>query len=271
VSEAEDDGLARTSSFHTWGSAIFGRQKTQAVTVPNVASTPVGSGHEQDARRSFIGCCACGLLAAACVVDRGRGGLDLFDWAGPSACLLLVVGVPHGALDIELLRNGKHNLGDLALVFCVLGYVGLVLVTLGIWWIFPGLALIVFLALSAYHFGGDWTGLERTSERTLVGAALLAAPAAMHAESVTFIFSWLVSSQTAGAISKVLHWISARLVLGVCAVVAARAQQYRAQCEEIGVIVVAALTLPPLTFFVIYFCALHSVRHLVDVRRDLAT
>jgi beta-carotene 15,15'-dioxygenase len=239
------------------------------VAVANAASTSVELGQEEDARRSVIGCGACFLLASAFVIDRGGGGLDLLEWAGPSACLLLAAGMPHGALDIELLRGNRRVLGGLALVRCIVGYVGLTLVTLGLWWLFPKLALIIFLVLSAYHFGGDWTGLRRATERTLVGTALIAAPAALHTDSVAFIFSWLVAPTDAVATATALQWISAPLAVGVGALVALKARRHRAQCEEICVLILSALALPPLTFLVIYFCALHSMRHLVDVRRDL--
>jgi beta-carotene 15,15'-dioxygenase len=59
-------------------------------------------------------------------------------------------------------------------------------------------------------------------------------------------------------------------LLSAAGVTCLRWRKSRAQCEEIIVVAFAAMVLQPLTFFVIYFCALHSMRHLADVRQTLS-
>ena len=130
--------------------------------------------------------------------------------------------------------------------------------------------MVGLLLLSAYHFGGDWPGLEHVGERVVVGAALLSAPELAHQTSVAFIFSWLIPSEAVSAVAGAMNSLSLPLLLGAAGVVCFRWQKSRAQCEEIIVVAFAATILPPLTFFVIYFCALHSMRHLADARRTLS-
>ncbi len=62
---------------------------------------------------------------------------------------LLLLGIPHGAIDnILYLRNNPIKNGKFIGVYLVL--VGL---NIGLWVILPGVAYIMFLLLSAYHFG----------------------------------------------------------------------------------------------------------------------
>jgi beta-carotene 15,15'-dioxygenase len=220
--------------------------------------------------RSVIGCVACALLITACLVDRGLGTVDLLRYPGATAALLLLMGLPHGALDIELLLSGVSSPGRGWLAGSLLVYVGVVLGMLVFWWAAPAAALVALLGLSAYHFGGDWSGLDSPVRRLIVGSALLCAPTLAHAPAVAQIFSWLVPGDAASAIAGAMRAAAVLVVLGAAWIVGSRWRSDRYQCEEIIVVSIAAAVLQPLTFFTIYFCALHSTRHLVHVREKLS-
>ena len=220
--------------------------------------------------RSKIGSFACLLLILCCIADRGVGRLDFLDWPGMTAAFLLVAGLPHGALDVELLTNWADDPAHISVTSSVIAYICLALSVTLLWWLLPTAALVGLLLMSAYHFGGDWPGLEHVGERVVVGAALLSAPALAHQTSVTFIFSWLIPNEAVSAVAGVMNSLSLPLLLGAAGVVCFRWQKSRPQCEEIIVVAFAATILPPLTFFVIYFCALHSMRHLADARLTLS-
>ena len=67
-------------------------------------------------------------------------------------CIVLIVlaGVPHGAVDNHLLINPLNRLP--ALAFHSL-YSGLIILYLALWLIFPTFSFAFFLLLTAYHFG----------------------------------------------------------------------------------------------------------------------
>jgi beta-carotene 15,15'-dioxygenase len=111
---------------------------------------------------------------------------------------------------------------------------------------------------------------DRCVERLVIGAALLSAPAFAHQTSVAVIFSWLIPSEGASAVARAMSLASLPLLLSAAGVICWRWRKLRAQCEEILVVVFAATALQPLTFFAIYFCVLHSMRHLADVRQTLS-
>lgn len=63
---------------------------------------------------------------------------------------LIVVGIPHGAVD-HLLDTGNLN-GKIKLSF-ILNYLGLILLNLLVWLFFSEAALLFFIVYSAWHFG----------------------------------------------------------------------------------------------------------------------
>ncbi len=67
--------------------------------------------------------------------------------------VLLTTGIPHGANDLPLLRQRYPSWSWAASFGC---YLALVLAAVGLMVCFPLLGLVIFLSLSAYHFGqGD--------------------------------------------------------------------------------------------------------------------
>lgn len=64
--------------------------------------------------------------------------------------ILLSIGIPHGAID-HLISNPKIDRKGLGRFLLI--YLTLIAAYLSIWYFLPILALIAFLAMSAYHFG----------------------------------------------------------------------------------------------------------------------
>ncbi|MCL6261302.1 Brp/Blh family beta-carotene 15,15'-dioxygenase [Aquiflexum sp. TKW24L] len=76
-------------------------------------------------------------------------GNEVYQWLC-FAIILITIGIPHGAIDHLLLNpiTDRKNL-----IRFILKYLAIILAYLAIWLIFPILALIAFLLMSAYHFG----------------------------------------------------------------------------------------------------------------------
>ncbi len=69
---------------------------------------------------------------------------------GLFGAILITVGIPHGGID-HLIHNPKID--KRGLIRFILIYLALIFAYGLIWWLFPKLALIAFLVMSAYHFG----------------------------------------------------------------------------------------------------------------------
>ncbi|WP_226389361.1 Brp/Blh family beta-carotene 15,15'-dioxygenase [Penaeicola halotolerans] len=86
-------------------------------------------------------------------VSLGLGYLLVFDTRYTWAIFILVmmtVGIPHGSID-HLLAGKQTNRKELFLFFTK--YIGIILLYAVLWYLLPIVSLIVFLIISAYHFG----------------------------------------------------------------------------------------------------------------------
>jgi Brp/Blh family beta-carotene 15,15'-monooxygenase len=180
--------------------------------------------------------------------------------------VILVLGVPHGALDVVFARRllGVESLGGWAL-FTIAYFAAAASVVL-LWWLAPGSFLVAFLLISAFHFSGDPAGRTPTLLRVLYGGAIIFCPLALHAAEVSQLFAFLVGGTTAQAIVAVLHraawfWV---VSIGVASIPGLRTLSAR----SIELVSLAALLTfaPPLVAFTLFFCAMHSARHVLRTR-----
>lgn len=71
--------------------------------------------------------------------------------------ILILFGVPHGALDLYIDQHLQKT--DTKQVIFLAKYLANILVYAGIWYFFPIAALVIFILITAYHFGEiDWMG-----------------------------------------------------------------------------------------------------------------
>ncbi len=183
------------------------------------------------------------------------------------AILAAVLGMPHGALDPLIARRLGYWRTPLTFAAFNLVYTGVAGAVVALWLIAPVPSLVAFLLVSAAHFGSDWNRERPLALRFLTGAALLSLPSLRDVDAVADLYATLAGegarlvAQTQAAIGPVLL-----VALAAAAVMAAR----RAPHEGIELLAVAALALlaPPLMFFIVYFCALHSARHLREGFRE---
>lgn len=184
----------------------------------------------------------------------------------PAVALL---GLPHGAFDLPIARRVWPLHGPIGLARFSAAYLGLAALVIGLWWLVPSVALAVFLVYSAVHFSSDWADLA-APWRLGGGLSSIGAPALLSPDAVTHVFAQLASPEAAMVITPALAIGGVAGLASVAwAMVTRRALRPLA---EVGLIWVTAYALPPLVYFVVYFCGLHSPRHLAaavsDLRRD---
>jgi Brp/Blh family beta-carotene 15,15'-monooxygenase len=178
------------------------------------------------------------------------------------AALVAVLGLPHGALDPLIARRIGLWRGPVSFAVFNLGYLGAVAVVVVLWMLAPGLSLVVFLTVSAVHFGGDWNADRALWLRIVAGIALLCLPSLAHQNEVASLYNTLAPG-AGSAIAGAQLWIAPFALAGTLVGASLAARRGR-PWESIELTLAAALALiaPPLVFFAIYFCALHSARHL---------
>ncbi len=202
-----------------------------------------------------FGCCA--AVAVALYMSAQPGLVAQLLLLAP---LVAILGLPHGALDLPIAEalwplHGWH--GKLRFMAIYLGLAAGVIV---MWIWVPGAALFAFLAYSALHFSEDWSQAARPLRWT-GGVATIGAPAFWHPDEVGALFSYLAPPAAAGVIANVAA-IAGMLGLGVLITTCLVRPEARCRAAtEQAILWGAAALLPPLVFFTIYFCSLHSIRH----------
>lgn len=183
------------------------------------------------------------------------------------ALVVLLLGLPHGALDPWLAQSLKWQ--DSARQRWVFNAVyGLLSVSVVVAWVFfPVLCLGVFLLISAWHFSGDWDANLPWVWRRALGALLLLMPVGFHTQEVAVLFAHL-SGEGGAALAHGLALPAGALALGMVLIAsAATAQRQWALVIELLLLVLLAFAAPPLVYFALYFCLLHSPRHMAHVFR----
>jgi beta-carotene 15,15'-dioxygenase len=196
--------------------------------------------------------------------------VDLLNWPIICGVMLLVLGVPHGSFDIAVMKSrlnlARHR--DVAAALAL--YLGLAALVLVSWYFMPSVCLVIFLLIAAYHFGGGPSLGPDAPSRLMHGAALLAATAIFHRIQVGDIFAWLCPRDFASGLAAVMQACGLIVVVAASVSIARLSRSARWPATEHAVVLSAAVILPPMTFFLIYFCFLHSVRHLIAVRGELS-
>jgi len=177
---------------------------------------------------------------------------------GPMVALL---GLPHGALDhrvasalwpLEKLRHHAIFVG---------GYLGLAIAVLALWTLQPSVALGAFLMYSALHFADDWRQELGLWQSIPLGVSVIALPALVFQSDVAMLFGLLTLEPTATLFADLMHntAIAAIVASVFCLIWNVRRAPWIV--VEYALLVTTALITPPLIYFVIYFCGLHSPRH----------
>ncbi|MBY0504605.1 MAG: Brp/Blh family beta-carotene 15,15'-dioxygenase [Bryobacteraceae bacterium] len=178
------------------------------------------------------------------------------------ALLVVALGVPHGALDAVFARRLYRVQGVTGWLGFGMSYTALAGLGLGLWIFAPSLFLLAFLLISLAHFSGDPAAGTPPLARILYGGAILVLPALRHAPEVARLFSLLVG-EDAASFAAALHALSWPwlIALGISAAIAASSHWLTAlELVAVGGLAVLA---PPLAAFAIFFCGMHSARHIL--------
>jgi beta-carotene 15,15'-dioxygenase len=179
------------------------------------------------------------------------------------AALIVVLGVPHGALDtifarqlyrIRTLRDWLH-FGAIYLLLAAL--------VAGLWRLQPTLFLLGFLIISAAHFTGDPIPGTPWPARVLYGGAVVILPAALHSVEITRLFSLLAGDDAAALVMPWLSLLSWPWLIGLLLAAAHRARTDWLTALEMGSVGLLAVLVSPLFSFVVFFCGMHSARHII--------
>ncbi|MBC7455529.1 MAG: Brp/Blh family beta-carotene 15,15'-dioxygenase [Massilia sp.] len=207
----------------------------------------------------------CAIASAVAGAAAAGVALALDGAAGllPLAALMLLLGVPHGALD-TVFAEELHGVHGLRGWFgFALAYLGAALLMVLMWQAAPPWSLAAFLLLSALHFSADPARGTGCVPRLLYGGALIVLPALRHDSEMARLFAFLVAPHAAAALASALHALSGPWLLATVLAALRQARTDWLTGLEMTAAAALALLAPPLLAFSVFFCAMHSARHIV--------
>ena len=211
----------------------------------------------------IFGCVACLAAAAAGALGRCPPQLELI----VLAALILVLGVPHGAMDTLFAQRlyGLRTAWDWTRF--TVGYLVLAGLVVAAWAWAPTAFLVGFLLISAAHFSGDPAEGTPWVSRILYGGAVLVLPAGRHQAEMSGLFGQLVGPEAAGAIMPVLGWLVWPWALGLIVAIGERSVRDRFTAFEFAAVGILSFVAPPLLAFTLFFCGMHGARHILRAFR----
>ena len=194
--------------------------------------------------------------------------------------LIATIGVSHGSLDNY---KGKKLLKFYKLknsIIFYLSYIFVAIFIIFIWKFLPSFTLLAFLLIAAYHFGKEdgFNSLSKIklSELKIVyyfsrGAIIIISPLVFHPNETIEIFTVISSDLFVNSILflKKYYFFEAMLGLVLLSCFFITGKQYAAFIFEIPSILAINYFFTPFFAFTIYFCFLHSIRHIISLSHEL--
>ena len=120
---------------------------------------------------------------------------------------IIFFGLPHGALDTILAK--RNNIYNNFTSFVLFNFIYLLSAfsVFCLWFLFPLMALSIFLIISIYHFSEDWKSEINLFQRIILSTSAVCLTAFFHKEEITLIFLSLTSSKDVSTIVSTLHFI----------------------------------------------------------------
>lgn len=186
-----------------------------------------------------------------------------------AAALISLLGTPHGAFDAVFARKlfGVADFKGWAL-FSLL-YLGLAAAVVGVWFVAPTFFLCAFLLLSALHFGGDPAAGVATLTRCLYGGAVIVLPALWHGAELQRLLGLVAGPASAAVVAPLLSSLATPWLAATALACALQARTSRLAALEWAALATLSVVAPPLVAFTVYFCAMHSPRHILRTLASL--
>ncbi|GAB56151.1 hypothetical protein GPUN_2036 [Glaciecola punicea ACAM 611] len=190
------------------------------------------------------------------------------------AAAVTILGLPHGALDFAVAKSLNLVHSVKSGIFFISAYTTIAVLSILFWLGFPASALVLFLCVSIFHFSADWRTSMPKYAGMCLAAIVICGPAVIYSDVVTSLFTALLLSVDAANLvmqgMRLLFFATLAVFLYFLAkLVMSRKAKGKWRLAEWICLIMSSLVLTPLLHFSLYFCLLHSPKHLHDVSAKL--
>ena len=179
------------------------------------------------------------------------------------AALIIILGVPHGALDTLFARELYGVNSVTAWIKFSVIYLVMAGLVVGLWYLAPLLFLIGFIGISIAHFSGDPDGETGWFIRLIYGGAIIFIPVLKHPREIADVFSLLVGDSSSQALMPWMSGLALPWLLALAGVVLYLIIKKSPLSYELLSLGLIAYFVSPLISFTIFFCGMHSARHII--------
>jgi Brp/Blh family beta-carotene 15,15'-monooxygenase len=179
-----------------------------------------------------------------------------------SLLLIVILGVPHGSLDVLFARQTYQLVHVTKWLKFLLLYSASCLLIIALWMLVPSLFFIVFLILSAIHFSDDINLPGNQLLKLCYGFAIISLPALIHGAELTKLYAMIIDEGISQKIVLISKYLGIFLLGLLAALMMSKKIDTRTKFE-IAAISILFLTTTPILAFTLYFCLMHSARHLI--------
>ena len=195
--------------------------------------------------------------------------------------LILSIGISHGALDnykankLLTIYRVKNKL-----IFFII-YIFISALVIFIWSLYSTYTLLAFLFVASYHFGLEDTSFLHKGNSLLdqvfyliKGSLIIFAPLFFHFDETLKVFEVLMLSRTFITFLETEHWI-----INVCIFLSFvgyiyfayknKFQDFEVLFLDMLSIIILNYIFSPIIAFTVYFCFLHSIRHIISLSNEL--
>ena len=204
----------------------------------------------------------------------------------PIICLFLIlsIGISHGSLDNLKGKKLFQIFGISNFFIFYLSYVLIALLIIILWIIIPYISLMIFLVVASYHFGKEDTQfliIENSYYNQLLfflkGSLIVFAPLYFHFDETISIFKLLLIDDE--AFYNFLNFVETNnillygIILSTLSNILLFSKHFELKKFTIFLdyfsIIIINYYFSPLAAFTIYFCFLHSIRHIISLMSEL--
>lgn len=179
------------------------------------------------------------------------------------AALIIILGVPHGALDTLFARELYGvNSATAWIKFSVI-YLMMAALVVVLWYMAPLLFLVGFIGISIAHFSGDPDGETGWLIRLIYGGAIIFIPVLKHPQEIADVFSLLVGEKSSQALMPWMSGLALPWLLALSGVVLYLIVKKSLLSFEFLCLGLIAYFVSPLISFTVFFCGMHSARHII--------
>lgn len=179
-----------------------------------------------------------------------------------SMALVVVFGVPHGALDVLFARQTYGLANFKSWLKFLTTYTAVSAAIIFVWLLIPNGFFIAFLILSVIHFSADLniSGFNRL--KLTYGLSIIVMPSLRYSAELTSLYGMMIDIEVAQNLVRACQFFIYPVALLLVLQLLSKTISPRTKLEILSVVLLMT-ALHPIFAFTLYFCFMHSARHLI--------